>query len=105
MSRLALVRPSRIDVIVGTDGNIECLFLVSIEIADKNAEGAVGVFVPTFESPCDAGAGVLEWLERELARHLRSEGKRDHEEHEETKAHNAQSMTASYCAVIQGVNK
>src|SRR2546423_7974666 len=47
--RLPLVGGARGDRIVGADRDLERLFRISVEVAEGNAEGAVGILVPAFE--------------------------------------------------------
>src|SRR5439155_20607331 len=49
MGRLALIRPARVDAIVRSDGDIEFLLRVAIEVADEDADAAVLVVIPALE--------------------------------------------------------
>src|SRR5215510_10758337 len=63
VNRLALIRTAWIDVVVRADRNIQCLFLIPIEITDEKAVTAVVVFEPTFKRTSDARAGFAERLQ------------------------------------------
>ena len=84
VSGLPLIRAAWIDVILGSDWNIERLFLVSIEIADEKTVAAVAVFIPSFKRASNAGARVAEGLERQLrlCKKRNTKGARDQKKQE-----------------------
>src|SRR5207247_4527391 len=77
MGRLTLVGPTRIEVIVRTDQKVELLFHIPVEVADQQAECAVGVFEPAFVCGRDALTAFVGCVQRELLVCRRVEGSRD----------------------------
>src|SRR5579864_3966161 len=63
---LALVGTAGLDAVILTNGDVECFFQISIEVADQDAESAVRILEPAFERAGDALAGVVRWLKRQL---------------------------------------
>jgi len=53
--RLALVRSTRFDPVIGSDRKIDHLLRIPVEVTENQAEASVGVFEPAFESARDAG--------------------------------------------------
>src|SRR5215471_5338327 len=66
VSWLSLVGSSGINVVIRADRNVECLFLVSIEVTDEKTKTAVVVLEPAFKRAGDAGAYVARWFQRQL---------------------------------------
>src|SRR5205085_10373060 len=65
--RLPLIGLAGLDLVVGTDGNVECLLRVAIVVADEHAVAAVGVLIPAFVRRRDARAALARGFERERA--------------------------------------
>ncbi len=59
MRRLPHVGSTRLDLVVGPDGNVEFLLYISIEISDEKTAAAVLVVKPAFESAGNARAELL----------------------------------------------
>src|SRR5439155_14119758 len=59
MRRLPHVGSTRLDLVVGSDGNIQFLLYISIEISDEKTAAAFLVFKPAFESAGNARAELL----------------------------------------------
>jgi len=66
--RLSKVRAARLDPIVGTDGNVERLRLVPVEIADNEHATAVPGRPPAFEGRKNRLAGLAERLQQDALR-------------------------------------
>src|SRR5713101_5165836 len=64
---LALVGTSRLDAVIRTNGDVELFFQIAIEVADQEAEAAVGSLEPALECAGDALAGVVRGLEGQLS--------------------------------------
>ncbi len=64
MRGLPSIGTAAIDPVIRADRNIEFLFRISIEVAEKQAERSVGILEPTFESAGNTGAGFMHRLER-----------------------------------------
>jgi len=68
MSGLALVGPSGVNPVAGADGYIQFLFQISIEVSEEQAEAAVLVMKPTFESARYALSGIVRRAGQQLLR-------------------------------------
>src|SRR5262249_35164659 len=77
---LTLIRASRIDPVIRSDGDIDFLLCIAIEIAQKQAEASVGVFEPAFEGTGDAGAGFVDGFQGQCLRVETAEGRHRYEE-------------------------
>src|SRR4030095_11213669 len=66
LSWLSLIGSSRINVVIRPDRNVECLFLVPIEVTDEETKTAVVVLEPAFKRAGDAGACVAKRFQGQL---------------------------------------
>jgi hypothetical protein len=64
MGWLAVIGTTWFDPVIRSDRDVEGLPLVPVEVAEQQAEAAVGIPEPAFESACNAGAGVVQRLGR-----------------------------------------
>ena len=80
-------------MVIGTDGNIENLFLISIEVAYENAVTAIGIFVPAFKRPGDACAGVADRFERQIQLRCKGGNTKGAREHKDSRKPEAEEGT------------
>ena len=57
--RLSPVGVTRLEVVVGTDRDIEVLFVVAVQVPEEHVEAAVGVLLPPFEDRLEILAAVI----------------------------------------------
>jgi len=67
VGRLALIRVARLHGVVGADGDVDRLFRIAVEVAEREAERPVRVAVPTFEDGRDGLPGVTHRPEDRLS--------------------------------------
>src|SRR5439155_16514771 len=71
MCRLALIRPARLDLVLRSDGDVEVLLGIPVEVANEQVDAAVAVPVPAFECAGDARSALADRVgQRELRRRL-----------------------------------
>ena len=75
MCRLPVVGPARLDAVVRTDRNVDHLLEIAIEVADEEADAAVGFVEPAFERARHRFARVPVRTERERRRLRLGEGR------------------------------
>ena len=66
MGGLAEVRTAGIDVVIRTDGNVNGLVIVAIQVADEEIAAPVGSGEPPLKCTGDARAELAERLIRQL---------------------------------------
>src|SRR5439155_7994026 len=60
MRRLALIRTARLDLVLRSDGDVEVLFGIPVEVADEQVDAAVAVPVPAFECAGDTRSALAD---------------------------------------------
>src|SRR4029453_495805 len=66
MRRLAQVRTAGLDPVVRSDGNVQRLRRIAIEVSDQKAAGPVGIVEPPFERAGDSGSELFRRLAMQL---------------------------------------
>src|SRR5437763_10337179 len=101
MRGLSLVGPTGIDMVIGPNRDVERLFCISVEVADENTKGAVGILVPSFKGAGNASAGIANGFERQLIGYLPTQDKYPtHGSNEKTKTQDCRPVrlhSLTYC--------
>ena len=66
MCGLTSIRSVRLNLVIGTDRDVERLFLISIEVTDKKTVAAVRILKPALIRSRDALSGIVCGFEGEL---------------------------------------